>query len=462
MPLINNDALILSLLVSQDETLTNEEIQSTNLYIVEKLEEMSRYATFDFALITPEERKRYSDQNALSTFAIKKLHGIAYQLHNAEITYTVQLEENQVRIKFNSLNDFNKAKRYFFTKTFVVHNNKDIDLINFLQLVTENHQQNVAIATTLLDSNDEIIQFLLSATGNYQQGPLTIPLLTDEEALMLKTYLATQPGTFPYTRDETSPAAKAAYSILKLLRHKRFILVEWFQQHGDKIPSWEFRFNGIDHRLTVANHTPIDLFEIFLEEKAAEMLLDILPSRPKKILPLIEQPSPIPTEQIKPTETLVKAEIEKNPLDQLERSDAHEKITPPSPIDTRILDEKIKELFTYAHTIAKDHPKKSATIIQEVTQLKDAITNCIALNAIDDPKNQESINQTIENCHRIFGRNRKLQDILAHIVIALTGIGFAMMAWQKYSKQTFFLNETTRQKKLHEVDVEVKKLFKPK
>jgi hypothetical protein len=117
---------------------------------------------------------------------------------------------------------------------------------------------------------------------------------------------------------------------------------------------------------------------------------------------------------------------------------------------------KIDALKKYGIKLQKQrHLQKGQT----VTKLADDILKEVA-NFSTHNNNKETIidnlSKIISDGKKSMGKARKATDIIAHIVLALTGIGLAIVLIKKWKKGTFFINTTYRQKLLRAIHKEIK------
>ncbi len=87
--------------------------------------------------------------------------------------------------------------------------------------------------------------------------------------------------------------------------------------------------------------------------------------------------------------------------------------------------------------------------------------NRFILGNKDKPTASKDISRVINNGKKSMGEDRKAQDIIAHIVFALTGIGLIIILAKKFLTQSKsgFLNSTKRQKMTSDIEKEIQKIF---
>jgi hypothetical protein len=122
--------------------------------------------------------------------------------------------------------------------------------------------------------------------------------------------------------------------------------------------------------------------------------------------------------------------------------------------------QKIYALEQHGKTLKdQGHPRKGGTAITLAKNIrtqvdlflkKDSNTETISI----------ALSNIITNGKKSMGEDRKVKDIIAHIVLALTGVGLLIIIGKKLATGSGFLNSTKRQKILSDIDKEVKNKVK--
>jgi hypothetical protein len=137
-------------------------------------------------------------------------------------------------------------------------------------------------------------------------------------------------------------------------------------------------------------------------------------------------------------------------------------------IETLLVDvfEKVKALEDYGQIVINTGFEKKGKKTQELAQsiraqvsmLKDSIISDpndeysrFLGKAGNQPKTSQAISSLINNGHKSMGNDRNWSDCIAHLCLALTGIGLLIMIGNKLYSGQFFLNNTSRQVKLGDV-----------
>jgi hypothetical protein len=130
---------------------------------------------------------------------------------------------------------------------------------------------------------------------------------------------------------------------------------------------------------------------------------------------------------------------------------------------------KIEALNTYGQTLLNEGFEKKGKSTKELAQqLKDAIIkfkssitedniepiNKFAVKLDNNNESAKNISKLIQQGHKTMGNDRNWSDHIAHICLALTGIGLLIMLANKLYSGQFFLNSTKRQMKLDEINQE--------
>jgi len=110
---------------------------------------------------------------------------------------------------------------------------------------------------------------------------------------------------------------------------------------------------------------------------------------------------------------------------------------------------KIQALKNYGEKPHMIGAKGDNTIIL-AEKLRTVIIN-FAENKIDNKMASQEITQLIKQGHKTLGEDRNIADIIAHICLALTGVGLVIMGINKLCYGSFFLNSTKRQIMLDEI-----------
>ncbi len=114
--------------------------------------------------------------------------------------------------------------------------------------------------------------------------------------------------------------------------------------------------------------------------------------------------------------------------------------------------EKINQLDTYGRKLnnsGKHH--KYQKILEVVNNLKKILLNYHTEELNKDRTNNE-LRLTFNQAYKALGEDRNIQDYLAHIALAITGIGLLIMSINKICYGSFFLNNTKRQDMLKEIE----------
>jgi hypothetical protein len=127
-----------------------------------------------------------------------------------------------------------------------------------------------------------------------------------------------------------------------------------------------------------------------------------------------------------------------------------------SRIDNKFLQviKKIEGLDNYGHELKKAGKNRGDKAINLAINLRSELYSYINETA----KKEETtlkIHALMQQGKLIMREDRRALDILAHILIALTGVGLAFMLKQKQQTGTFFLNKTKREVLLSNVEEEM-------
>lgn len=132
-------------------------------------------------------------------------------------------------------------------------------------------------------------------------------------------------------------------------------------------------------------------------------------------------------------------------------------------IDITLL-KKIYELDEYGKDLkVKGHLTKGNKVVKLATDLRYQI-NTFNRGDCDSSTASEAVSKLLSNGKRMMGEDRTFKDIIAHIILALTGIGLIIILCNKYlsNSKSIFLNPTKRQKILGVIEERSQNIFKIK
>lgn len=115
---------------------------------------------------------------------------------------------------------------------------------------------------------------------------------------------------------------------------------------------------------------------------------------------------------------------------------------------------RINELEEYGQSLKKSGKCKGEQVINLAKNLRQEVSGCVEHNLAKEEATPR-IQALMQQGKLIMREDRRGLDILAHIFIALTVIGFAFMVAQKVLTGTFFFNRTKRESLLAEVEADV-------
>lgn len=124
------------------------------------------------------------------------------------------------------------------------------------------------------------------------------------------------------------------------------------------------------------------------------------------------------------------------------------------------LKQNINKLESYGQTIkGQGQEQKGQKVIDLAKEIDSKINDFENLksNNRDVSVIKNDLNQIIAAGKKSMGEDRKAQDIIAHIILACTGVGLIIMLGNKMfgHSHSFYLNKTKRQKMLEGVREEL-------
>ncbi len=116
--------------------------------------------------------------------------------------------------------------------------------------------------------------------------------------------------------------------------------------------------------------------------------------------------------------------------------------------DCRILLAGIQKLADYAQTLTGNKKNQAESLAQ---QLENTVNEFLC-DRLDRAMASQHMSDLICKGRQTMRQDRTALDILAHIAIACTVVGFVVMLVNKISHDTFFLTKTSRERHLETIE----------
>ncbi len=113
--------------------------------------------------------------------------------------------------------------------------------------------------------------------------------------------------------------------------------------------------------------------------------------------------------------------------------------------------QSLDQLSHYGESLLPKRPIAGQKTIMLAEDLRAVVTK-LSIGSLTVLQASQKISTLIEQGKKTMSQDRQWKDILTHFILACTGIGLIVMLVHKLSCGQFFLNQTTRQKKLDAVN----------